>query len=188
MTGALVLDPALALMLHAGAALLWLSVSFHKLRDLGAFERALEGHALLPRAAVATLARALPCLELLVGLGCLVPRTSSFALLAGAMLLTLYTGAVVLNLARGRRRVDCGCGGPGGPQELSEGLALRNLALVGVLLVAALPVSGRALHWIDAFTVAAGVGWLALIYAGVDVALATAARDRREGGPAWSRR
>ena len=188
MMGTLALDPAVALVLQAGAALLWLSVSFHKLRDLRAFEQALVGYALLPRAAVATLARVLPGLELLVGLGCLAPPTARFALLAGAMLLTLYTSAVVLNLARGRRRVDCGCGGPGGPQELSEGLVVRNLAVVGLLLVAALPVGGRALHWIDVFTVVAGVGWLALVYAGVDVALATAARDRREGGPAWSRR
>ena len=188
MMGGLALDPAAALMLHTGAALLWLSVSFHKLRDLGAFERALVGYELLPQVAVAALARVLPGLELLVGLGCLLPQTSRFALLAGGMLLALYTSAVVLNLARGRRRVDCGCGGPGGPQELSAGLVVRNLALVGLFLIAALPVSGRALHWIDAFTVVAGVGWLVLVYAGVDVALATAARDRREGGPAWSRR
>jgi hypothetical protein len=186
--GMLALDPAVALMLHACAALLWLSVSFHKLRDLGAFERALVGYALLPRATVAALARVLPGLELLVGLGCLVPRVAPFALLFAATLLTLYTSAVALNLARGRRRVDCGCGGPGGPQELSPGLVVRNLALVGLLVIAALPIGARSLHWIDAVTVAAGVGWLALVYAGVDVALATAARDRREGGPAWSRR
>jgi hypothetical protein len=186
--GALALDPAVALVLHAGAALLWLSASFHKLRDRAAFERALGGYALLPRAAVAPLARALPCLELLVGLLCLVPPTGRLALLAGAVLLVLYTSAVVVNLARGRRSVDCGCGGPGGPQELSAGLVVRNLAVVGLLMVAALPMSGRVLHWIDAFTVVAGVGWLALVYAGVDVVLATTARDGREGGPAWSRR
>jgi hypothetical protein len=186
--GMLALDPAVALMLRAGAALLWLSVSVHKLRDVGAFERALVGYALLPRKTAAPLARVLPAAELLIGLGCLMPRTAPLALLSAATLLALYTSAVALNLARGRRRVDCGCGGPGGPQELSPGLVVRNLALVGLLLIAALPVSGRALHWIDAVTVAAGVGWLALVYAGVDVALATAVRDRRQGGPAWSRR
>ena len=100
--GMLALDPAVALMLRAGAALLWLSVSVHKLRDVGAFERALVGYALLPRKTAAPLARVLPAAELLIGLGCLVPRTAPLALLSAATLLALYTSAVALNLARGK--------------------------------------------------------------------------------------
>jgi hypothetical protein len=185
--GGLALDPAVAWVLRGAAALLWLSVSLHKLRDLGAFERAVAGYALLPAVAVRPFARCLAGFELALGLGCLVPGAAIIALPAGATVLALYTVAVLANLARGRRGVDCGCGGPGGPQPLSAGLVVRNLALVVLMLVASLPASGRALHWIDAVTIGAGVAWLALVHAGVDVLLAHAVRGRTEGELSWSR-
>lgn len=185
--GTLSLDPAVALVLRVGAALLLLSAALHKLRDLPGFERALAGYALLPAASVTACARVFTGLEIALGLGCLAPATTRLSLLVGSALLSLYTGAVGANLVRGRSRLDCGCGGPGGPRTLSVGLVVRNLALIALLLLAALPSSARTFCWIDAVTVGAGVGCLALVYAAVDLALALGVRARGEGGLSWSR-
>ena len=42
---------------------------------------------------------------------------------------------MLINLARGRRYIDCGCGGPG--QPISYGLVVRNGALMGFAVLAA---------------------------------------------------
>lgn len=182
------LDPVVLLVLRGGAALLFLGAALHKLRDLGSFAQSLAGYGLLPRGSVRLLAGAFAALELAVGLGCLLPGGALLALHGGVALLATYTGAVAANLARGRRHVDCGCGGPGGPQTLHAGLVVRNGVLMALLILAAQPASARALVWLDACTVVAGTAWLALAYAAVDVALAHTARATREGGLSWSRR
>lgn len=176
MSGAIGIDPVVQLALRSGAALLFLSAAVHKLRDLAGFRAALAGYRLLPRRALAPAAAGLAVAEIAVGAACLVPALAAAACLAGAGLLALYAGAIAFNLARGRRAIDCGCGGPGGRRPLGAGLAFRNAALVALLLVAALPATARPFVGLDAVT---GAGWLAalvLLYAAADVALANAAR------------
>ena len=75
----------------------------------------------------------------------------------------------------------------GGAASVGVAAVVAWLVLVALLLVAALPTGGRTLHWIDAVTIGAGVTWLALLHAGVDVLLAHAARGRSEGELSWSR-
>jgi hypothetical protein len=83
-----------------------------------------------------------------------------------------YAGAIAANLARGRRDIDCGCGGPLGRQALSEGLVLRNLAWAGAALACALPEAPRALAWLDLVTVAAAVASGAALHAAASALLA----------------
>jgi len=183
-TTPLLMDPALQLALRLAATLLFLAAAAHKLRDAGRFRHALAAYEILPAAAVAPAAAALIAAEVAVGIGCGVPATAPAACLAGAVILALYSGAVAFNLARGRRLIDCGCGGPGGRRPLSLGLVARNAALGGLLLLAALPAAERALVWLDALTGACLLAVLVLLYAALDVAVANAARLRTLEAPA----
>jgi hypothetical protein len=179
-------DPVVQGALHAGAALLFGAAAFHKLRDPAGFRASLAGYRLLPARALPMVAAGLALAELALAAGCLAPATAPAACLAGAVLVVAYAGAVAANLARGRRAIDCGCGGPGGRRPLSGGLVVRNVVLAALLVLAALPAGARSLVWLDALSLAGLFAVLALVYAAADVALANAARLRDAGGPAWS--
>jgi hypothetical protein len=167
-------DPAVAWILRLCLALLLAGAALAKLRDPGGFARALAGYRMLPAAALAPAARALPALELALAAGLLVLPGRGAP--ASAALFALYAAAIAWNLARGRRHIDCGCGGPGGRLPIQPALVARNLALVGAALAAGAAPSGRPLALLDGFTVVAGATALALLWASLDVALANRAR------------
>lgn len=142
---------------HAARALLaivFLVAAWQKLRELDAFEAALANYRLLPEALISPTARALPTLELGTGLALVAAPGSALGGLAALTLLLLVTGAVVINLLRGRRDVGCGCGGIEDEQLLSWALVARNAVLLMLALVALAPPAARALAWLDYFTVA----------------------------------
>jgi hypothetical protein len=183
-------DPAVHHLLRVAGALLFGAAALHKLRNRRAFREALAGYRLLPRALLAPAALALPALEGALAGALLTPGLARAGALAGAGLLSVYAAAIAANLARGRRRIDCGCGGPGGRQTLGPGLLWRNAGLVALFWLAARPVAARPWTWIDGVTVLAGVATLALVYASLDVLLANRERSR---GPepveaAWATR
>jgi len=172
------LDPALGLVLRGALVWLLLAAAWSKLRDPEAFREALRGYALLPSRAVAPAATALLAVEAGLALALAWPGSGPGPALGAAGLLAAYGAAIAANLARGRRAIDCGCGGPGGAQPLSGGLVVRNAALAGAACVAALPEGPRALGALDLASAGAALVVLALLYAGFDVALANAARLR----------
>jgi hypothetical protein len=91
--------------------------------------------------------------------------------LAGAALLTLYLGAIAINLARGRRSIDCGCLGPVGSSGhgLSWWLAPRNLALIApAFILAASEPGSRTLGVLDGAAIAAAVATGLALYVGAD--------------------
>jgi len=179
-------DPLFQATLHGVASLLFLSAALHKLRGPAEFRAALGGYGLLPTAALGIAGTGLAALELALGVALLIPATGGVAGAVGAALMLLYAAGMAWNLRRGRAHIDCGCGGPGGRRPLSRAGVWRNVALAGVLALAALPASARPvadLEWIHA---ALATGALALLYAAADVALANAARLRWDGGVAWS--
>jgi hypothetical protein len=182
------LDPALQLALRGAAALLFGSAATHKLRDPAGFRDALGAYALLPEATLAPSVAALIAAEAAITIGCLLPASAAAACLAGALLLALYSAAIGINLVRGRRAIDCGCGGPGGSRPLRADLVARNGGVAALLCVAALAPGPRTLVWIDAATVAGAIAMLALLYAAIDVAAANAARLHSEDAPAWAPR
>lgn len=171
------LDPALLFTLRAALALLWLAAAAQKLRDPLRFRAALADYQLAPAAAAPALAALVTGLEGVLGFALLVPASGAAAALASAALLALYASAIALNLKRGRRSLDCGCGAR--PQPIDASLVARNLALVLLALLAALPSSGRALVWLDAPTIAGGAAALAALYAAGDAALANRTRSAR---------
>ena len=181
-------DPALVWALRGALAGVWLLAALHKAADAPAFRAAVAGYRLLPESLAGVIARILCCVELTVGLGLLVPATSVWAGLASAALLALYGGAMAVNLARGRRDLDCGCSAPGTKRPVGEGLLVRNALLAALSLVAALPPAARSFAWLDAFTVVAGAATLLLLHFGAEAALANAPRSRSLGRRAWSTR
>jgi Methylamine utilisation protein MauE len=166
------IDPVWSLALRAGLALLLASAAVAKLRDLGDFTEALAGYRLLPASLARPAAGVFAGAELVLALGLWPPALRAVSALGAALLLSLYGFAIAVNLARGRRDIDCGCGGPFGRQSLSEALVLRNALLVGAALAAALPVAQRALGWLDVWTLVAAAGAMAALYAAANVLLA----------------
>lgn len=170
-------DPVVRAVLTALFALVFAGAAWHKLRAPAQFEQALAAYQLLPAGAVAACARLLPwveaaCLPLL-----LFSRTREAGLMLEAGLLIVYAIAMAANLARGRSRIDCGCGGP--LQPLSWPLVARNvllalLALLGAGLLG--PVAERALGWLDHLSFAMATLALFGLYAVSNQLLAMAAR------------
>ena len=155
-------DPTVAWVTRLALAGVFASAALHKWRDLPAFSAALAAHRLVPEAIVPALARAFAAAETAVAAALLVPASAPSAACAAAALLALYSSAVAINLARGRREIDCGCSARRRP--LSRGLLVRNAALAAAALLAALPATGRALVWVDALSAAAGASALAFVW------------------------
>jgi hypothetical protein len=156
------IDPVVAWVARVVLAGVFASAARHKWRHFTAFSAALAAHRLVPDALVAPLARGFAAAETAVAAGLLAPASATAASCAAAALLALYSGAIAINLARGRREIDCGCSAR--PQPLSGGLLARNAALAAAALPAALPAAQRTFVWVDALSAAAGAAALALVW------------------------
>ena len=185
-------DPVLQWALRGALALLFLGASRHKLRAPAAFRTSLANYRILPERSLAWAAPSLAGFELAIGVSLVLPGFAGVASWAAATLLFSYTAAIVVNLARGRREIDCGCGGPGSRRPLSGDLVLRNGVLIGAALVSALPVTTRPLVWMDTVSAVASVAVLGLLYMAIDGSLANASGSSpgvgELKGRAWSMR
>jgi hypothetical protein len=166
------MDPVLDLVLRAGLALLFLAAARHKLRDPRAFVATVRAYRLGPPWTAPFSAGVVVTAELAVPLLLGVARTAG--LLAAAALLLAYAGAIGINLARGRRDLDCGCFGPAVRRPIGGGLVARNLALAAVALAGLAPLSARAWSWVDGGTAAAATIALAACWTAADRLLALA--------------
>jgi uncharacterized membrane protein YphA (DoxX/SURF4 family) len=164
------IDPAVGALMAGAFALLFASASLHKFLDLRGFSEVFEAYRLVPQA-LARAAVLVPLLELLIGLGLLAGAARAGAAAAGAVLLIGYGGAVALNLARGRRDLTCGCGGPNDKRPIAAWMVWRNLALALALLVVGLPWDARPLTASDGLTIGAGTAVAALLYMSLDTLL-----------------
>ncbi len=160
------MDPVLAIVLRSALALLFASALAHKLRDLPRFVAIVEDYEIGPRALARPLALGVALGE--AGAAIAFALGLAFAPLLGLALIGTYSAAIGVNLARGRRDIDCGCGGPEG-HRLGPELLVRNGLLALAAVLALVPTTDRALGALDATTIA-----LALIF----VALAWSAAGR----------
>lgn len=119
------------------AAFLLVGAAIGKLRDPADAARAVSAYRVLPAALEGPGAAALPLVELAAGLAiAMVPHPAS-ALFAAA-LFAMFAAAVGVNLARGRRSIECGCGF--GARKIGPAIPVHNLVLAVLLLAGA----GRA--------------------------------------------
>lgn len=154
------LDPVLTSILCATVSVILLLGAGQKLRDLELFRAVVENYRLAPESLEGLVAIGLPVLEVTAGLAILFDSSRTFGAALALLLLGLVTGAVIINLVRGREEIDCGCGGTDGRQTLSWGLVARNAILVAGVLLGALDDRARELVWMDYLTV--GFGTVAL--------------------------
>ena len=146
------IDPVLAHSAAAFVGTVLLIAAVEKLRDPDAFRDAVENYQLLPATNVPAFARAVPLLEALAGAMLLPVASRQFGAGLALALWLMLTAAILINLRRGRDRIDCGCGGSANT-PLGRGLVLRNAALMLATLVAAAPMLGRSTVWLDVFAV-----------------------------------
>lgn len=139
-------------------SLLLLSAAWHKLREGQAFSLTLAAWRVVPAAWVPLTRWALAVLEADLALGLLLPSQRPLALWGCALLLLVYGAGLTLNLARGRRDLDCGCGGAA--QRIHPALVVRNVVLAGLAILLSLTAgvgTGRDLGVFDVLTLAAFV-------------------------------
>ena len=161
------LDPVIAWSIRLALALLFGTAAWHKLSDRRRFEATLEAYSLLPPRSGRAFSWLLPASELAIAAALLLPTASRGAAAAAGTLLLLYSGAIAINLGRGRHRIDCGCFASGAATPLSGALLLRNAALITATLVLLLPEGQRPLVWIDGLSLLASlIGWTLVWEAG----------------------
>lgn len=165
-------DPVIVLIARLGLTWLFLDAVAHKLRDVRGFGAVLATYRVLPDVLVPAAVWLVIAAELFIGVGALLQFAPAIAL--GAIVLLGYAAVMAANLWRGRRFIDCGCGGAA--QPLSVALVVRNLLLACGALVAVLPVVARPLGWLDLVTVIVATVVLATVYAAANQLLAARAR------------
>ena len=138
------------------------------------FRGAVENYRIVPESMACLVAWIVPTLELAGAVGLVFSATheASAFLLVG--LLAMFTGAIVLNLARGRREIDCGCFGPMMRQRLSGWLVVRNAALALVIVTAAASAENRVLLPMDYVTIVSGGLALVILYVVLNYLMANA--------------
>jgi hypothetical protein len=172
-------DPIAVGTIVGALALVMLAAAWHKFSEPEVFAGSVSAYELLPRWLVVPVARLLPWVETGLAIGVLLPVTRPAALLALTGLLLGYAAAMAVNLLRGRRDIDCGCGGA--TQPLSWALVARNLLLCAAALVATRPTLERSMDWVDALTLVLGVLAFYALYLMADELLRQASRMARSG-------
>ena len=161
------IDPVFGWITRVSLGVLFASAFAHKLRDIDRFAAILQGYRLLPLRLTRPAAIAVAAAEAATAGMLAVPALDPLGSAAALLLLAVYCAAIGVNLARGRRDIDCGCLGPANRQRISPWLLIRNGVLaVGAAIVLA-DAGARALTGIDAVSIVAGVGVIALIWQAV---------------------
>ena len=166
------LDPTFSAAAALTTALVFTLGAVHKFKDRLKFEGALSAYELVPLGAVTALARTLPVLELAAALLVIATPTRPVGAALALVLLGTYTAAIAVNLARGRRDIDCGCGGSERETPLSGWLLFRNAWLMLIAVAALAPIGVRSLTWLDLATALAAASVFTLLYQAAEQLLA----------------
>jgi len=170
------LDPAIALGIRLGFALLFGTAFLHKLLYWRAFEATLvnytRGVDRMGAARIRLLAVLVAGSELAVaGMSAASPHGPLTALAIAALLLG-YAGAMLVNLRRGNVLMDCGCNWGMSRQPLRHALVVRNIGLASLASILAIPLSGRSLGALDGLSACAAVITAAVLYMALNGLLA----------------
>ena len=138
------LDPALGLLIVAGCALLFAAAAVHKLRSPAHFTEVFAAYAVIWAPG----------------------RRAGIAAAIG--LLLAYALAIAVNLRRGRRTLDCGCGPASHARPIAAWMVWRNLLLALAAAAAILPWSMRGIGPTDWLTVGGALAALTVLYLALD--------------------
>lgn len=124
------MQPYLLALMRFALSIIFVASAISKLRNQPAFVAIVLNYRVLPKHWGRRFALTLPWVELVLGLSLLFGVfTQPTAVLSGLSLLS-FTVAVGINLLRGRKDLDCGCGGAKRSQKISGRIILRNVALI----------------------------------------------------------
>ncbi len=190
MTPPIDLDPMIGWLLRLALAGVFAQAAWHKASDLGAAAQTIADYAVVPTGWARGVALGVSGAEATVAVGFVLtgfgPASVGGVVTAcvAVGLLALYATAISINLARGRRDIDCGCLGPaGGSVRIGPWLLVRNAVLAfAATSLAVLPASGRALHWFDALSLVGGWAALALVWTSIHTLAATPVAPAQRGG------
>ncbi|WP_085314477.1 MauE/DoxX family redox-associated membrane protein [Derxia lacustris] len=139
--------------------LLFTRAAWHKTLEFDRFAGYVADYRVLPVALARPAAALAAGAEALTVGALVVPGTSAAGAAAAAALLLGYGLAMGVNVARGRRHIDCGCGGA--RQAVSWWLVMRNAALAGLGAVLAQRAPGAFSTTETALAIAGGfLCWL----------------------------
>lgn len=172
-------DPVVVMVSRLAVALLFATAASQKLRNFGDFRDTVENYDLLADFLLAPATVVVTGLELGIVAALLYPPAAPAGSAAAIGLLSCYIVAIGINLARGRRSIDCGCGGQSLRQPISEWLVLRNLALVAMAWLAGGAVVARDVTVWDYLLGLFALIALSLLYVATEHLLANAPRIRR---------
>ena len=154
----MIFDPAVNLIAALILSYVFVVAGLHKCRAPAEFAATLANYRILPEGLNRQAVYLVPVLEIMTGVALLIPATAKLASFCASGLLCIYIAAIGINLLRGRRNIDCGCGGPAQKQTISEWMIVRNGTLLLLAFVAGSTFEPRALVWLD---------WLIIIMATV---------------------
>ncbi|HLK86313.1 MAG TPA: MauE/DoxX family redox-associated membrane protein [Candidatus Binataceae bacterium] len=168
------IDPVVGWMAAGAAAAIFAASGGLKFYDLETFRGAVLNYRLLPEPLATPFAWTAPVIECAAALGLLLTPIRGSAALALIAMLTVFSGAIAINLARGRTDIDCGCFGPALRQRLSWWLLLRNAALFVLLAIALLPMGPRTMGLLDLATAIMAAATVIVLYTAANYLIANA--------------
>ena len=116
--------------------LILLFAAFAKAWRFPWFIAVLNKYRLTPQVASGGIAAIVLALELVIGAALLFRWWLPWSGYSALGLFAVFTGAVAVNLLRGRFTLDCGCGSMWRKTKIGWHLVLRNLGLAGLTLLA----------------------------------------------------
>lgn len=173
-------DPLVTIFVRSFLALLFAGAAYSKLRHQEEFHGVVRNFRLMPEWLATPFAKVLPWLEIAIAVGLMVDASVPFAAAGASILLVAFAIAIGINVARGRKAIDCGCFRTGYKQSLSWLLVLRNVVLAGAgLILLGLVEASRAMTWVDlaAGALAAVVAMMLYLTFGLLSGVAATARN-----------
>jgi uncharacterized membrane protein YphA (DoxX/SURF4 family) len=131
----------IAVAIRVLVALVFLTAAYGKVRHWTVLQGVVANYRLLPAVLAAPVAYLLPPVEAMLGAALLLGLGSPWPESGAAVLLLLFAAGMGINLARGRRYIDCGCFQSALKQTLTWKLVMRNIVLA-LLSGATLLMSG----------------------------------------------
>ena len=157
-------DPIYSLTIALLIAFIFALAGIHKAMDFARHAGVVADYRVVPAWSVPLLAPLIVILELGAAFLVLIPLTRSTGLILTMGLLLIYIFSIGLNLARGRKFIDCGCGWGSQGHHISAWLIVRNLTMMVITAVALLPSTNRSLYLVDWILAALGGDAVIVIY------------------------
>jgi len=135
----------LVLILRVALAAVFIYAAWSKLRQPWLlFAMAIDAYGLLPQWAVMALARALPWLELALGILLLTGFWLRYTAIAASALLAVFFAVMLRSYAKGLQ-IDCACFG------LGEAISLKTLLRDGLLVLSSVALSALSFGRVPKF-------------------------------------